>query len=233
MGDQYIANLVEIDSFLVTNNTSRGQEANTNYEDAFAKRSVWIEVLIGAVGLLGVCGNYATFKSAYYMPETTSKYIMRYLAVWDSWAAVEASINKYLFYWTMQQLFRAKEVSSMKSFSCSTKFFERPIVFHRRISRLKVLNGISDNPLAQQPMSKAWNRLFHFKGANFHQTLVFDKAKSLKNILIAEDPLEEQHSVLQEYLKDILEKPWKTTGSFEDRSKDNPAFSRLLNRICY
>ncbi len=54
-------------------------------------------VLLGVVlGLtaLGVCGNYLSFRSAWFLPEATSKYLMRYLAIWDTLSAVEFTITR-------------------------------------------------------------------------------------------------------------------------------------------
>ncbi len=50
------------------------------------------------IALLGLLGNYANFKTARHIPVAKSKFLIRYLAVWDTLAAPEATVNKHLSY---------------------------------------------------------------------------------------------------------------------------------------
>ena len=57
-----------------------------------------IDNLTRLVTTFGLLGNFLISKTAYQLLEATSKYIMQYLAVWDSLAALEGDVIKDVSY---------------------------------------------------------------------------------------------------------------------------------------
>ncbi len=50
------------------------------------------------VAVFGVIGNFLSYRSAEHLPEATSKYLMRYLAVLDTLTALLASLFRQALY---------------------------------------------------------------------------------------------------------------------------------------
>ena len=67
-----------------------------------------MKVVGSIVALLGLIGNYLCYKTANHMPEATSKYLLKHLAFWDSFAALESTINKHLFYFALDYFLGSK-----------------------------------------------------------------------------------------------------------------------------
>ena len=53
---------------------------------------VLINSFASLLALMGTIGNFLSFRSAEYLPEATSKYLMKYLAICDSLAALSISV---------------------------------------------------------------------------------------------------------------------------------------------
>ncbi len=57
-----------------------------------------LENMTRVVALLGLLGNFLSFKTADFLPDATSKYIVKYLAVWDTLAALEGALIQKVFF---------------------------------------------------------------------------------------------------------------------------------------
>ena len=60
--------------------------------DAFGSQIVLVNSFASFLALMGTIGNFLIFRSVEYLPEATSKYLMKYLAVCDSLAALGISV---------------------------------------------------------------------------------------------------------------------------------------------
>ncbi len=60
--------------------------------DTFGSQIVLVNSFASFLALMGAIGNYLSFRSAECLPEATSKYLMKYLAVFDSLAALGISL---------------------------------------------------------------------------------------------------------------------------------------------
>ena len=78
------------------NSTSSPKPETLDFADSAA--AAMINTFGAVVAVLGCVKNYLSFQSAAYLPEATSKYLMRYLAVWDSIAALEATTGRFIIY---------------------------------------------------------------------------------------------------------------------------------------
>ncbi len=58
----------------------------------------WTEVGTIVVAVLGVGGNTLCFFAAPNLPESTTRYLIRYLAVWDSLAVIQNVMLPVVFY---------------------------------------------------------------------------------------------------------------------------------------
>ncbi len=67
--------------------------------DIFGNRHMaLIYIAASAVTVLGSIGNYLSFQSAAYLPEATTKYLMRYLAVFDTLTSLMVSVGQHVLY---------------------------------------------------------------------------------------------------------------------------------------
>ena len=78
-----------------------------------------IDHLTRLVAVFGLLGNFLIFKTAHLLPEATSKYIMQYLAVWDSLAALEGAVIKDVFYQYVINWFKDPDKQVYNTFQLS------------------------------------------------------------------------------------------------------------------
>ncbi len=68
-------------------------------------------VLLGAVAsCVGCVGNYLSYQTAEFLPEATTKYLIKHLAVWDSVTLIQVALfqNLYLIFVPQTALFQVK-----------------------------------------------------------------------------------------------------------------------------
>ena len=103
---------------------------NGEQDSGFWETGAWILTLTGViVTALGLIGNYLCYVTAGYLPESTSAYLMKYLAVWDSIAVLQDGIvnlgSKLADYdlstISVRNLSSRKILKLSKSFDNSTK----------------------------------------------------------------------------------------------------------------
>ncbi len=73
-------------------------------EDSYLSPVGVIDNLTKLAALFGLLGNSLTFRTVELLPEATSKYLMKYLAVWDSMAALHGSVIRPTLYRFLSQL---------------------------------------------------------------------------------------------------------------------------------
>ena len=73
-------------------------DLSTDFDSTFRHTETVINITVVLIAVAGLFGNFLCFKTASYLPEATSKYIVKYLAFWDSLAALEATLFFDLFY---------------------------------------------------------------------------------------------------------------------------------------
>ena len=62
------------------------------------RQTLLINIVGSFLAIIGAVGNFLSFRSAAYLPEATSKYLMRYLAVFDTLTALNTSVIRLVLY---------------------------------------------------------------------------------------------------------------------------------------
>ncbi len=87
---------VGMTTLLVTNDSSsESLDGLDSVHDA-------IELAEAMMALLGILGNFLTFKAAEFLPQTNSSVLLKYLAVWDTAFAI------HLAFWSFSRSFAIK-----------------------------------------------------------------------------------------------------------------------------
>ena len=84
-----------MESVLVVNSTVPSETGTSMLSDY--KVNI-VRLLSMFVACLGAMGNWASFSTATHLPEATSKHLIKYLALFDTWNALEFSFADNIFY---------------------------------------------------------------------------------------------------------------------------------------
>ena len=73
-------------------NLTENLEQHSFLEEKWADAVLYTRVCLLAVACLGILGNYLVIITTAYLPESTTKHLIKYLAVWDALAVFQCGI---------------------------------------------------------------------------------------------------------------------------------------------
>ncbi len=117
--------------FVNDSNTTGEEDAGINSDSFTVEPVAVVDTLALLIALLGVLSNFLCFQTATHLPEATSKYIVKYLAVWDTLAALEATLFYDLFFHYFRHLAANLQVMTSSLYRLVT-----PIHYLRGIFRM-------------------------------------------------------------------------------------------------